>query len=205
MAVCADCLLDLPWLDRCCTGCARPLAAGTLCGLCAAGRWPVPTLAALAYEYPVDRLISSLKYRGERACGRALGELLAVRAAEAHAAAAPLPDRLVPVPLHNRREWQRGYNQAELIARQLGADLGLRVTVTALRRVRDTPAQALLGRAARAANMQGAFRCDASLAGLRVAIIDDVVTTGATALAAATAVKAAGAARVEIWAVARTP
>jgi len=205
MALCAECLLGLPWLDRCCIRCARPLAAGRLCGPCAAGQWPAPTLAALAYEHPVDRLVGLLKYRGDRACARALGEVLAIHVAEMSDRPARWPERLLPVPLHERRERHRGFNQAELIALQLGADLGIRVTATPLQRCRATPAQSLLGRAARAANMAGAFDCDRSLAGLRVAVIDDVVTTGATALAAAAAVVAAGATSVEIWAVARTP
>lgn len=201
MALCAGCLLDLPWLEQPCPRCGW---AAPGCG-CAdtAGAWPA--LAALAYEYPVDRLIAGLKFRADRAAARALGELLAVRIAEACAADMPLPDALVPVPLHWWRASRRGFNQAELIARRLGADLGLPVDVQRLRRIRATPPQSRLGSRERARNLAGAFRCDASVRGLSLALVDDVLTTGATAQSAAAACMAAGAARVQIWTVARTP
>jgi ComF family protein len=114
-----------------------------------------------------------------------------------------LPQLLVPVPLHARRLRERGYNQAAELARFAARRLGLRCEVTALQRVRATREQSGLGHAARVANTHQAFAARISLAGLRVALIDDVITTGSTAAAAATALRAAGAAGVELWVVAR--
>jgi predicted amidophosphoribosyltransferase len=99
----------------------------------------------------------------------------------------------------------RGFNQALEIARVVGAELGVRVDARAVARVRDTMPQPGLGIRARRENLRGAFRCDRDLAGLSVAIVDDVMTTGATAEAVACALRQAGAESVVLWVAARTP
>jgi ComF family protein len=111
---------------------------------------------------------------------------------------------LVPIPLGPRRLRERGYNQAEALARALGRASGLRVDAAVLRRARETRSQTALAPTARAANVAGAFMASPTQ-GARLVLVDDVCTTGATLVAAARALRAAGAARVEAVTFARAP
>ncbi len=158
--------------------------------------WP-----ALYYEPPLDQLIQQYKHQGrlerERLLLRLWLEELARRPP-------PKPDLVVPLPCHWRRHWRRGFSQAERLAAELGRALALPVHALLVRR-RATPAQQGLSRAARERNLAGAFHCQRSLTGLHVALVDDVMTTGSTARTAARALREAGAARVDIWVLARTP
>ncbi len=108
------------------------------------------------------------------------------------------------MPLHPARLKERGFNQAQEIARQVARRLAIPLDAHACRRLRDTPPQATLKLKKRAANLRGAFSCDLDLSGKRVALIDDVMTTGASLHALAQAVRAKGATQVEAWVVART-
>ena len=157
-------------------------------------------VARFEYRFPLDRLVQRFKYGGDLAIGRWLAERLAERVR-----AAPRPDLLVVPPLGAARLRERGFNQALEIARTVGKRLGVPVDPRAVARRRDTPPQASLDRRARAANLRGAFACGADVRGRHVAIVDDVLTTGATADAIARVLKAAGAERVGAWAVARAP
>jgi ComF family protein len=157
------------------------------------------------YAYPVDRAIQALKFRGERAWARVFGTLLAqacCRRGGGGPGAEPLPGLIVPVPLHPRRLRERGYNQSADLARIAARALRLPLDARALERCRDTAPQSALPAAARAANVAAAFRATRQLPGLRVALVDDVLTTGSTAGAAAAALLAAGAGSVELWVVA---
>lgn len=202
-------LFDL--LAPCCLCCGLP--AGRALPLCAgcdrdlprlAGDIPLPgldrCLAATAYAFPVDRLVQQLKFGGRLPVARVLGQVLAGAVREA---GQPLPAVLLPVPLHPQRRRERGYNQAARLAAVAGGALGLPVLEQALVRTRATPAQSGLDLAARRRNLQGAFAVRAPLPS-HVAVVDDVVTTGSTLQAVATALRAAGVARVEAWAVAHT-
>jgi ComF family protein len=153
-----------------------------------------------AYGFPVDHLVQALKYRGQLAIGRVLGTLLAdgVQGLGLHLDV----DWLLPVPLHPDRHAERGFNQAEEIARWTGRALGRPVIRAALWRTRDTEPQVGLGLAARHANTLGAFRAADCVRGHRVAIVDDVITTGSTVAAAAAAAHEAGAAAVDVWCIA---
>jgi ComF family protein len=202
--LCADCAAELPVLADACPRCAMPLPAGpgTACGRCLqrAPRFGA-CVAALRYEYPVRELLSRFKFHGDLAAGRMLAGLLAGRLA-----ALPAERRggmlLAPVPLHRARLRERGFNQSERIARVLAAGLGLTLSNTLLRRVQRTADQKQLDAAARGRNLQGAFHA-VDCAGRRIALVDDVITTGATAEAATAALLAAGAAEVEVWCLAR--
>jgi ComF family protein len=197
-ALCAGCLADLPWIRSACRRCARPLSEPGECGRCL--RRPPPWSAAvvpLAWTFPVDALVSRFKYAGGLQHGWLLGRLLAI------ACAGRRPDALLPVPLHSARLAERGFNQSAELARPVSRQLGVRVLHYACRRVRATPAQAGLPAAQRRRNLAGAFVASPEVSGLAIAIVDDVLTTGATATALAAALLAAGARDVELWAVAR--
>lgn len=202
--LCQPCQEDLPTLLHGCRQCALPgvTAAPWLCGrcLCQAPCWDL-AVAALTYEYPVDHLVRKFKFQRRRDCGQVLAEQLAQAVL---ASANPVPDLLIPVPLHYRRLFSRGFNQAEFIARHVGRRLGCRVHPSLLQRIRPTAAQSGLPGRQRRSNVRGAFRCK-PLDGLHVALVDDVLTTGTTAGECAATIKAAGAAMVSVWVTARVP
>lgn len=200
---CASCRATLPWNDRACRHCALPLAATALDACANCLRLPPPqdrTWTAFHYAAPVSHDIIALKFHARFASAHALGELMAARLA---LRPEPLPEWLVPVPLHASRLRLRGYNQALELARALAARLPLRLAPAVARRLRATPEQTRLSSAQRRRNLRGAFAVDAEVRGRHVALLDDVVTTGATAAELARAMRAAGAARVEVWAAAR--
>jgi ComF family protein len=164
---------------------------------------PPPFAAAVAawtYAFPVDRLIHAFKYGGQLALAEPLATALV--AAVVNCARAP-PDAIVALPLSVARQRERGFNQAAEIARRVARVMD-RPLVSGLARARDAPPQAALAWNERARNVRGAFVGQPCLVGKRVAIVDDVMTTGATLASAARAARRAGALAVEAWAVART-
>ena len=187
-----------PCLDLC-AGCAADFEAAGEPVL--SGPGPLRrTCAPYAYAWPLDHLVHALKYRGQLATARVLGTLLAQ-----WLAARGLHDEIdviVPVPLHPARHAERGFNQSAELARQLGRGLRLPLAVSLAERRRATPPQVGLSVDARHSNLAGAFRARA-VAGLRVAIVDDVTTTGATLQELALALLQAGAVVVDGWCVAR--
>lgn len=199
--LCPACLADLPWHRQPhCPQCGLPTPDGQVCGACLK-RPPAfdRTLAALAYAFPLDQMIPRLKYHGQLAIAPALGACL-TQAAES----AARPDCLIPMPLHPARIRQRGFNHATEIARDVAKRLGLPLDTASCRRVRDTPPQMRLKHDARRSNVRGAFACAEDVQGKRVALIDDVMTTGTSLDALAAAAKRAGAREVDCWVVART-
>lgn len=156
-------------------------------------------MAAAAYAFPVDALIQACKYAGHLAAGRALGELLADAVS-----GEPAPDAIIPMPLHPARLRERGFNQALEIARPLAAATGVPLLTHACARIKDTPPQVSLPRRERKRNMRGAFSALRRLDGMRIALVDDVMTTGNTLGETARVLRKAGAAQVHAWTVART-
>jgi ComF family protein len=206
--VCDECLTHFT-RDACrCRRCAVELPAGTqACGDCIR-RAPAfdGSIAALSYAFPWDGLVSDFKFRSALDLAPLVSDLLS----QAVARAAPArPDWVLPVPLGVERLRERGYNQAWELARRVAARAGWRADASLLHRVRQTPQQASLAREQRAANVRGAFAVDPHkrhlLPGAQVAVVDDVMTTGATADEVARVLKQAGAAGVEVWVLARTP
>jgi ComF family protein len=199
--LCAACDADLPRLKGAlCPRCALPSTAGAICGRCLARppRYDA-TVAALEYRFPADVLVHALKFRGELGLAALLGRLLAGRIAPD-----PPVHLILPVPLAARRLRERGYNQALEIARYVASATGARLAPEACERSRDTPAQIGLPWAERATNVRGAFRAPRPLDGATIAVLDDVMTTGATLDEIAGVLKDSGAARVVNWVVART-
>jgi len=174
---------------------------------CAARRGFARVEAPWRYAFPVDALITRFKHQGAWPLGRLLGELLAEHLRHAHLEGLPRPDLLLPVPLAGPRLRQRGFNQAALLARWLGAALHIPVHDDLLQRPRDTTAQQQLDAAARRRNLRSAFALadPRAVAGRHLALVDDVLTTGATAEALASLLRKAGATRVDVYCLARTP
>ena len=218
-------LLDLVFPPRC-AACGEPPQAGTpFCALCAGAVDPVPGPcprcgrpgsgarecgpcalsppgfgrldAAALFGGPLADAVHALKYGGRPAVAGPLGAWMAARLPPAPGLA------VVTVPLGRRRHVERGYDQAALLGDALARSARLRRLRGALRRVRETPPQVGLDRAARARNVEGAFAAGAAVRGLDLLLVDDVVTTGATADAAARALLAAGARSVRVAALAR--
>jgi ComF family protein len=187
-----------PWCLRC--GVPSPASAEP----CAACREPPPPFdyarAAAAYGGAVREAVHALKFRGRRTLARPLGDLIREQCAEA---LAERPDALVPVPLARARERERGFNQAGLLAERLGERAHLSVRPRWLVRLRATAPQSDLAAAARHPNVAGAFAAAPAVAGAHVVVVDDVITTGATVGECARALRAAGARRVGVLAVAR--
>jgi ComF family protein len=197
--LCAACREDLPWLPpRRCASCAVPLASGGVCGACLDRPPRFDRVEALfAYRFPVDRLIHALQYGGRLALAGMLGAELARRVV-------PGVDAIVPMPLAPGRLAERGFNQALEIARPVGRATGIALLRHACRKVADTLPQAALPWSERAKNVRRAFVCDADLRGKRIAVVDDVLTTGATLNELARVLRRAGAIEVVGWVVART-
>ncbi len=198
---CAACDRALPYLDTAhCPACALPTPNGEVCGQCL--KHPplfARTTAAFGYTFPLDELIQAMKYGEQLALAHAFAEKLAQRTDKNS-----LPDCVIPMPLHPAKLRERGFNQSQLLAAGIARELGLELLTHACRRVRDTPPQSALPWRERKKNMRDAFRCDTDLTGKRVALVDDVLTTGASLNALAEAVQKCGAVEIGAWVVART-
>lgn len=196
--VCNPCHDELPRPASACPICAAP-GSGEICGQCL--QHPphfTRTLAALDYTFPVDKLIQAYKYHHQLALARLFGTLLSQTVQ--HQAR---PDLLLPMPLHPTRLRERGFNQAHEIAKRIGKTLKLPATPNLARRVVNTASQATLDWDARKKNMQGAFACETPLAGQHIALVDDVMTSGATLNELSKTLKQAGAGEISVWVVAR--
>lgn len=151
-------------------------------------------------ETPARDSIHSLKYHAGFLQAHWLGTLMVKRLAMR---AEPLPQLLIPVPLDRTRLMRRGYNQAQELARVMTQSLAITLAPHAAKRVRATPDQIGQTRAQRRKNLKGAFAVDDCVKGLHIALLDDVMTTGATLTELALAARNAGAAKIEVWAAAR--
>ncbi len=203
--ICADCRKRLPWLGPACVQCAIPLTGAIgdelRCGRCLQQPPAFDTsLSLFRYEDDAVRLVHALKFNQKLACSRLLGSLLADAVA---AQVDALPDCILPVPLHHGRLRQRGYNQSIELARPVAAAFGIPVDVQSIVRVLDTHAQTGLDRKQRRQNIRGAFQMVLPLAGQHIAILDDVVTTMSTVNEIAGILRKGGAARVDVWSIAR--
>ena len=204
--ICADCVARFAPVVPRCTRCALRVPAGVaVCGACV--RTPPSwqrAFAAVDYAAPWDGLVARFKFHA----ALDLAEPLAQRLAGAVGAADEV-DLVLPAPLAPARLAERGCNQAWELARRVAALLARPADARLLLRIRETPHQLALPLDARAANVRGAFLVDplrrGALRGRRVALVDDVMTTGATLDAMTRALRDAGAAAVDAWVFARTP
>lgn len=199
-SLCDACHTSLPRHDMpACPSCALPTIDGNLCGHCLK-KAPhfARTLAAFSYGFPVDALIQALKYGSNLAAAGPLAQPLAQRALTQ-----ALPDLLIPMPLHPARLKERGFNQSVEIAKILARKLDIPVAPDACAKVRDTAPQASLPLKERSSNVKGAFACSIDLSGKRIALVDDVMTSGATLNELAKTLEKQGAAEINAWVVAR--
>lgn len=233
MDLCLDCEKDLPVNNRSCIRCSIPLnhmplssaplsknhlpphhsvsdhladdhqIDEYLCGACIAHPPSFDRcVATLRYEFPVSSLISRYKYQGHFCSGAVLADVLL---AELCKDQNQKPDLIVPVPLHWQRQFFRGFNQSQWLSQYLGRRLNICVDAYLLKRCRNTPPQQGLKRTQRQKNLKGAFLVNRPVKGQHIALVDDVVTTGSTVSELSQLLKKAGAAKVEIWCLARTP
>lgn len=207
--LCPDCVSRFAAPAPRCARCGLRLGMSTpSCGACLHDPPPFEhTVAAVDYGFPWDLLVSAFKFQARPELAAALAERLA---AAVRAAGQPPPDTVLPMPLAPQRLAQRGYNQAWELARRVAAALQLPAAwPDRLLRPLDTAPQAGLGRTARQLNLRTAFMVEprhrASLVGRRVALVDDVMTTGASVREAAATLLRSGVAAVDVWVLARTP
>lgn len=206
---CADCRAELPWLHAACRHCAEPLflPAGQrgICGQCQVAAPAIAQIeSAFRYRYPLDRLVQRFKFERNLEVGQLLATLFAdemTRRIQEKRVERPM--LLLPVPLHPRRERERGFNQAVILARTLEKRLEIPMSGELLR-TRDTPVQSGLDRKTRRRNLRGAFRVTGNLP-THVAIVDDVSTTGSTLAEIAGLLARHGVQRVDAWVLAKTP
>jgi ComF family protein len=213
--LCAGCRADLPAIGPCCVRCALPFDADgagqpihehRLCGRCQLHPPPfTQCMAAFRYEDPLPALVAGVKFRARMHLIRLLGNLLADTLLSAEGSGpTERPQVIVPVPLHPARLRQRGYNQALELARVVGRRLSIPVDAASCRRTRATRAQSELEERQRLRNIRGAFAA-VGKPPRHVAILDDVVTTGATVSELARALHRGGCERIDVWTLARTP
>lgn len=198
---CVACDAALPYFNAPqCPICALPTPTGEVCGHCVT-QPPLfnRTTAAFGYTFPLDKLIQAMKYGEQLALAHALARKLAQRIDRG-----ALPDYVIPMPLHPAKLRKRGFNQSLLIAAAIARKLNLNLLPNGCRRVRDTPPQSALPWKERNKNVRNAFHCGTDLTGKRVAMVDDVLTSGASLNALADALKKRGAGEIHAWVVART-
>ncbi len=203
--ICAGCEESLPRLEHYCLHCSLPLSGPdqTLCGQCQLIPPPFQrTVAAYLYHYPVAELISGFKYNRQLSYGKVL--CLADLDRFVSANTDNKPDIITPIPLHWRRQLKRGFNQSEHIATYLAKGMGIPMQPL-LKRSQFTQPQQQLDARQRRQNLHGAFEATRDLDGQCIAVVDDVMTTGATAAEVSKVLLEAGAAEVHIWVLARTP
>lgn len=198
--LCSSCDTHLPRLpDNCCPVCLKSVPVAQQCGTCLT-KPPAftRTVAALRYAFPVDAMIHAMKYRANLAIIPILTDKLIqqVRTSD-------LPDLIIPMPLHPLRLRERGFNQALEMGRHLSRELNTPMLIDSCQRIKHTLPQAGLPWKARQKNILNAFDCKMNLSGQHIALIDDVMTTGATLNELAKVLKKQGAGEISNWVIAR--
>lgn len=223
--ICHECEADLPWNNHHCGVCAVPLPplisdlhrptelpcpigrAPRVCGECLKNPPSYEQChSAFCYAFPINTLVANFKYNGKRHYGKLLSQLLAEQIAnEIKQGAITRPDLLLPVPLHIKRYSQRGFNQSDDICTDLSKRLKIPINHHSIQRVVNTPSQASLNKTERQKNLLSAFRVRQRFNGETIALIDDVITTGATVERLSNQLRHNGAKAVYVWSLARTP
>lgn len=205
-ALCRACNDELPWLTQACLQCGLPLptAKNQLCGQCQHSRPAFNrTIALFHYNDMVKPLINSFKFQAQLSHGRLLSDLLRQKLSQYYHTNR-LPETIIAMPLHYKRLRQRGFNQALELAKPIAKHWKIPLNYHCCQRIRATQQQSELSVQQRKHNVKQAFTVKSHLAGKHIAIIDDVITTGATMQACCLALKRAGVAQIDVWCIART-
>jgi ComF family protein len=202
---CDDCDRSLPRLSsNQCATCSKVIAInqGNKCGACIS-KPPAytATIAALSYAFPVDALIHALKYKMQLAIAPVLAKLFVDKLNSLELS--ELPELVIPMPLHPKRLQERGFNQTLEICHHMTRQLDIELSQNSCRRIKNTPPQTNLPWKIREKNIQKAFSCSVDLSGKHVAILDDVMTTGATLNELAKQLRKQGAKKITNWVIAR--
>lgn len=198
--LCPNCIKDLPELKSVCPQCSLPTSASQRCGQCLSNP-PEQNTSISIYQYkdPIDRLIADFKFNDKLYLSQFFAEKILTKLNHR-----PLPELLIPIPLHPQRLKQRGYNQSFELAKILSKSLSIPVSNSFLERIINTQPQSSMPFKQRKNNIKHAFKAADGLPFKHIALIDDVLTTGHTANAAAKTLKKAGATTIEVWTIART-
>ena len=197
--LCNPCLNELPWHPASsCPQCGLT-SSGMVCGSCISSPPDFDaTHAVFLYQYPIDKMMQRYKYGNMLNISHTFGQLLTEKS--------PFEavDLIIPMPMHPKRIKERGFNQALEIAKILTKNCKAKLDYKSVERQTLTPPQASLPLKARVKNIKGAFKVNTDLTGKTIAIVDDVMTTGASLNELAKTLKKAGASHVECWVIART-
>lgn len=205
--LCVYCEHDLPYLGSHCLRCALPLPNSQhplICGHCLRQSTVIDrTIALFRYDSPLPQWLYSIKFRHHMGYLTVLGELLASHLNQI-LSPSEYPEMIIPMPLHPHRQQKRGFNQAMELAKFIGKIINIPVENHYCHRIRDTEQQSQLPFEERKRNLRSAFRVDTRLCTKSVAIVDDVVTTGATVRSLAKALRTQGVSQISVWCAART-
>ena len=201
--ICHDCINELPYKNQSCSRCALPLESSNspICGHCLSQPPSYDVLLSpFEYHFPIDKLITELKFRQKLYSAHTLGYLFSQYI---QSKATPLPECIIPVPLHPKRLRQRGYNQSLEIARVVSKILNIPIERKLCQRIKDTEPQSNLDADKRQQNIKNAFAVKQQNHYKHVAILDDVVTTGQTVETLTKALRINGISIIQVWAIAR--
>lgn len=205
--ICESCFVQLPFLENSCKLCADTLPTtqdNLICGHCLQNPPPYDRLHALFhYQPPISHLVLNLKFQKAIVNAEWFGQLLAQRIREKWYHDKPLPSMIIPIPLHNKRLQERGFNQAVEIARPIASTLNLPIDNQRCSRIKHTAAQATLSATKRKHNLRQAFAVTRSIPCSHVAVVDDIFTTGQTIRAFCECLKNQGVKTIDVWCVAR--
>lgn len=205
---CSSCYSQLKRNLLACQRCAIPLEntgqGQLICGTC---QKQAPsfdrTLATFHYAYPLDKLITASKYKRRTDLLKSLSKEMLVDLSTVYVDKENRPDVIMPIPLHRNREFQRSYNQSEILAKHLARQFDVAIDTKSLQRIRSTPKQSKLDKKQRQKNLRNAFHFSSQNSYHHIALVDDVMTTGATLESAARTLKQSGIKRVDVWCIAR--
>ncbi len=204
--LCIDCEELLPWLKNVCSYCAAPLAlpAQSACGSCLKEPLPFHKLYVFfSYTEIIKKLVTGLKFQQRLIYAHILGTLLAEKINSQYKEE-KLPDIIIPVPLHKKRLYERGFNQAIELARPISKKLNIPIGYKRCKRVINTVAQSNLPANLRSNNVKNAFIAYQDLANQHIALLDDVMTTGHTLIEMSRALYYVGVKKIDVWCCART-